>query len=52
MIRVGWRIVEVEKGKQARLETILAGLSSRTYSNRERLLNDAELAFSEYICRD
>ena len=40
MKRVGWRLVELEDGKQVRFETILANLPSKTYQNVEELLED------------
>jgi uncharacterized protein YecE (DUF72 family) len=39
--KLGWRLIEFEKGKQTVLSTILAGLPSRTYKNVEELLRDA-----------
>ena len=38
--RLGWRLVEVEEGKQARLSTFLDGLPSKTYKNVEELLKN------------
>jgi uncharacterized protein YecE (DUF72 family) len=38
--KVGWRLVEVEEGKQERLNTFLADLPSKTYKNVEELLNE------------
>jgi len=40
--RLGWRLAEVEKGKQVKLETFLAGLPSKTYENAEELIKDIE----------
>jgi uncharacterized protein YecE (DUF72 family) len=37
---VGWRIVEVEEGKQARLRTFLDDLPSKSYKNADDLLKD------------
>jgi len=36
--RVGWRLVELEDGRQVRFETVLANLPSTTYQNVEELL--------------
>jgi len=38
--RLGWRLVEVEEGKQARLSTFLDALPSKTYKNVEEVLGD------------
>jgi len=38
--RLGWRLVEVEEGKQARLSTFLEALPSKTYKNVEEVLGD------------
>ncbi len=38
--KLGWRLVEVEEGKQVRLSAVLADLPSKTYRNAEELLND------------
>jgi hypothetical protein len=38
--KVGWRLVEVEEGKQERLNTFLVDLPSKTYKNVEELLNE------------
>jgi len=40
--RLGWRLVEVEEGKQARLSTFLDNLPSKTYKNTEELLEDVK----------
>jgi hypothetical protein len=40
--RLGWRLVEVEHGKQIRLEALLTGLPSKTYENVEKLIDDAK----------
>jgi hypothetical protein len=37
--KVGWRLVEIEEGKQVRLAELLAELPSKTYKNPEELLN-------------
>jgi uncharacterized protein YecE (DUF72 family) len=38
--KVGWRIVEIEEGKQARLSTLLDDLPSESYENVDDLLKD------------
>ena len=38
--KVGWRLVEIEKGKQVRLAELLAELPSKTYKNAEELLKE------------
>jgi uncharacterized protein YecE (DUF72 family) len=38
--RIGWRLVEVDAGKQVRLGEFLAELPSKTYKNAEELLNE------------
>jgi len=38
--KVGWRLVEVEEGKQARLSTFLENLPSKSYKNVDDLLKD------------
>jgi len=38
--KVGWRLVEVEEGKQARLSTFLDDLPSKNYKNVDDLLKD------------
>jgi hypothetical protein len=38
--RVGWKLVEVEDGKQVRLETFLADLPSKIFKDVEELLKD------------
>jgi len=42
--KVGWRLVEVEKGKQVRIRILLTDLPSKTYRNAEELLKDIEEA--------
>jgi uncharacterized protein YecE (DUF72 family) len=42
--KVGWRLVEVEEGKQVRLAELLAELPSKTYKNAEELLNALKTA--------
>jgi len=38
--RFGWRLVEIEEGKQARLSTFLENLPSKSYKNVDDLLKD------------
>ncbi|MDH5459917.1 MAG: DUF72 domain-containing protein [Candidatus Bathyarchaeota archaeon] len=38
--KVGWRLVEVEEGKQVRLGAVLADLPSKTYKSWEELLKE------------
>jgi len=38
--RFGWRIVELEEGKQVRLETVLAKLSSKSFSSADKLVEE------------
>jgi uncharacterized protein YecE (DUF72 family) len=38
--RIGWRLVEVEEGKQTRLDTFLDRLPPKTYKNAEELLHE------------
>ncbi|MEM2465786.1 MAG: DUF72 domain-containing protein [Candidatus Bathyarchaeia archaeon] len=38
--KVGWRLVEIEEGKQIRLAELLAELPSKTYKNAEELLKE------------
>ncbi|MGB9777836.1 MAG: DUF72 domain-containing protein [Candidatus Bathyarchaeales archaeon] len=38
--KIGWRLVEVEEGRQERLDAFLADLPSKTYKNVEELLNE------------
>jgi hypothetical protein len=38
--KVGWRIVEAEEGKQARLSTFLNDLPTKSYKNADDLLKD------------
>ncbi|MEM3730240.1 MAG: DUF72 domain-containing protein [Candidatus Bathyarchaeia archaeon] len=40
MKKIGWKLVEIEDGKQIRLGEILADLPSKSYKNVEELLND------------
>jgi len=42
--KVGWRLVEIEEGKQVRLAKLLAELPSKTYKNAEELLNALKTA--------
>jgi len=41
--RLGWRLVEVEHGKQIRLETLLSSVPSKTYENVEKLIDDVNV---------
>lgn len=38
--RVGWRLVELEDGKQIRLETVLANLPSKNFKNADELVKE------------
>jgi uncharacterized protein YecE (DUF72 family) len=40
MKRLGWKLVEVEEGKQVKLSTFLKNLPAKTYKNAEELLKD------------
>jgi len=40
--RLGWRLVELEKGKQTRLEKLLKPLVSKSYENVEEVLQEIE----------
>jgi len=40
--KVGWRLAEVEDGKQVRLDAFLADLPSKTYKSAEELLDDVK----------
>jgi len=40
--RLGWRLVELEEGRQVRLETVLADLHSRTFSSADELVNEVK----------
>jgi uncharacterized protein YecE (DUF72 family) len=42
--RLGWRLVEVEEGKQVRLGTFLEELPSKTYRSAEELISDIKSA--------
>ena len=42
--KLGWRLVEIQEGKQARLETILTDLPSKSYSSAEELVNELKSA--------
>lgn len=42
--KLGWKLVEAEKGKQIRLDSVLAGLPSKTYKNVDELLDDVKAA--------
>jgi uncharacterized protein YecE (DUF72 family) len=41
--KLGWRLVEVEKGKQVRLSELLRGISSKTYGSVEEVLQEIKL---------
>jgi hypothetical protein len=43
--RLGWRLVEVERGKQIRLETLLSSVPSKTYENVEKLVDDVNVTW-------
>jgi uncharacterized protein YecE (DUF72 family) len=38
--RVGWRLVELEDGKQIRLDTVLANLPSKNFKNADELVDE------------
>lgn len=40
--RLGWRLVELEKGKQSRLEELLKPIASKSYGNVEEVLRELE----------
>ncbi|MGQ9538305.1 MAG: DUF72 domain-containing protein [Candidatus Bathycorpusculaceae bacterium] len=42
--KVGWRLVEIEEGKQVRLADLLAELPSKTFKSAEELLNELKAA--------
>jgi len=42
--KVGWRLVEIEEGRQVRLAELLTELPSKTYKNAEELLNALKTA--------
>jgi uncharacterized protein YecE (DUF72 family) len=42
--KVGWRLVEIEEGKQVRLAELLAELPSKTYKNPGEILNELRIA--------
>ncbi len=42
--KVGWRLVEIEEGKQVRLAELLGELPSKTYKNTEELLKELKAA--------
>lgn len=42
MSRVGWRLIEVAKGKQVKLQTLLAGLTAKKYENAQQLISELE----------
>jgi uncharacterized protein YecE (DUF72 family) len=42
--RLGWRLAEVEEGKQIILDTFLEDLPSKTYKNAEELISDIKFS--------
>jgi len=40
--RLGWKLVELEKGKQTRLEELLKPLPSKSYGSVEEVLQEIE----------
>jgi len=40
--RLGWRLVELEEGRQVRLETVLADLHSKTFSSVDELVKEVK----------
>ncbi|MEM3672668.1 MAG: DUF72 domain-containing protein [Candidatus Bathyarchaeia archaeon] len=42
--RVGWKLVELEEGKQVRLETVLKDLPSKTFKNIDELIAELNSA--------
>lgn len=42
--KVGWRLVEIEEGKQVKLADLLAELPSKTFKSAEELLNELKAA--------
>jgi len=42
--KVGWRLVEIEEGRQVRLAELLAELPSKTYKNPEEILKELKAA--------
>jgi len=40
--RLGWRLVELEPGRQTRLEELLKPLASKSYGNVEEVLKEIE----------
>ena len=41
--KVGWKLVEIEKGKQIRLENLLREIPSKTYNNIDELMKEIKL---------
>jgi len=41
--RVGWRLVEIEEGKQVRLEKLLKEIPSKTYNNVDELMKEIKV---------
>jgi len=46
MKKLGWRIAELEQGKQVRLEELLRNLPSKSYKNAEEVIQEIRLARS------
>ena len=41
--KVGWKLVEIEKGRQIRLEDVLREIPSKTYNNLDELMKEIKL---------
>jgi len=41
--KVGWKLEEIEKGKQIRLENFLREILSKTYNNIDELMKEIKL---------
>ena len=41
--KVGWKLVEIEKGRQIRLEDVLREIPSKTYNNIDELMKEIKL---------
>jgi uncharacterized protein YecE (DUF72 family) len=46
--RVGWKLVEIQKGKQIQLEAVLRKLPSKKYLNVEEVMTDVEKCFKDF----
>jgi len=44
MRKLGWRLAELEDGRQVKLEELLRNLSSKTYKNAEEVLKEIKLS--------